>query len=193
MKDDKLRKFIKEIIFLEYNKVDSFLSNSELAKKHAYERIDDVSDAIDNYNKNPEDNIAIHQYEYYMGLIDMYVDKYNELKNKNFVEIYRLIKLKEENELDTKNIGTHWSFVIDGVGAYGGTHPKRLPLNNGKSFVLTGHVDPKFIDWKYGFDSFIWYGEDQWECALLKGARVAIIKINDKVLDKPIIGKVGNH
>ena len=128
-----------------------------------------------------------------MDLIHSYINKYNELKNKDSIEIYRLVKLNEEKDLDKKNIGMHWSFSPDGVGDYGGDHPKRVAHGTGNSFVLTGNVDPQFIDWVYGFSSFMWYGEDQWECALLKGAKVTITKINDKVLNKPIVAKVGNH
>ena len=190
---NKLRKLIRETILSEYNDKDSFLNDFESAKQWANVHIDEVGTAIEDHDADPNDDILQHHYDNYMDLIYLYVNKYNELKNKDSVEIYRLVKLNEEKDLDNKNIGMHWSFKPEGVGDYGGMHPKRLALNKGKSFVLTGTVDPKFIDWAYGFSSFMWYGEDQWECALLKGAKVTITKINDKELDKPILAKVSSH
>jgi hypothetical protein len=123
----------------------------------------------------------------------MYVDKYNKLKNEYNITIYRLIKLNSINDLDLTNIGKHWSFEESGVGAYGEQHPKRGMMSTGEPFVLEAEVNPKDIDWIYGFNSFIWYGEDQWECALNKGAKVTINKINDDELETPIIAVVGDH
>lgn len=177
----------------EYDNEDSFLKNYETAKRYAYENIDDVAEAFDEYNENPEDINNSYRKDKYVELIDLYVDKYNELKNNNNVTIYRLIKLNSLNDLDANNIGKHWSFEKSGVGAYGEQHPNRGMMKTGKSYILEGLVDSKNIDWIYGFNSFVWYGEDQWECALNKGAIVKILKINDNVLKKPINSIVGDY
>jgi len=66
-------------------------------------------------------------------------------------------------------------------------------MKTGRPYILEGNINPKNIDWEYGFHSFIWYGEDQWECALNKGANVKIIAINEKELEKPIIAIVGDN
>lgn len=180
-------------ILKEYNSNDSFLSNYESAKKYAYDNIDDVAEAFDAYDEDPDDIHASYSRDNYIELIDLYVDKYNELKTQNSVTIYRLIKLNSLKDLDINNIGMHWSFEEDGVGAYGEQHPNRDMMRTGKSFVLEGVVNPKYIDWIYGFNSFIWYGEDQWECALIKGAKVIINSINNKKLNKPLNTIVGDH
>ncbi len=188
-------KFIKTIheYLKEYNSEDSFLSSYETARKYAYDNIDDVAEAFDAYDEDP-DNIHIsHSRDNYIDLIDLYVDKYNELKTQKSVTIYRLVKLNSLNDLDVTNIGMHWSFERDGVGDYGGVHPNSGMTKTGKPFVLEGDVDTKYINWIYGFSSFIWYGEDQWECALNKGAKVIIDKINDTELKQPINSVVGDY
>jgi len=179
---------------LEYNNQNSFLSSYETAKKYAYNNIDDVADAFDEYNENPDNIHAEYAYNNYIELIDLYVDKYNELKSQNQVEIYRLVKLNSLKDLDLQNIGMHWSFEKSGVGDYGGHHPKQVEFkSNAKPYVLTAYANPNDIDWVYGFSSFIWYGEDQWECALNKGAEVIITHINDKKLNKELIAYVGDY
>lgn len=180
-------------ILKEYNSNDSFLSNYESARKYAYDNIDDVAEAFDAYDEDPDDIHASYSRDYYIELIELYVDKYNELKTQNSVTIYRLIKLNSLKDLDINDIGMHWSFDKNGVGAYGEQHPNRGMMTTGKSFVLEGDVNPKYIDWVYGFNSFIWYGEDQWECALIKGAKVIINSINNKELNKPLNTIVGDH
>lgn len=187
----KIKSF-KNFLF-EYNNTDSFLSNYETAKKFAYDNIDDVTGAFDDYNEDPDDIHASYSRDNYIEKIDMYVDKYNTLKNEKFVTIYRLIKLNSIDDLDTTNIGKHWSFEKSGVGAYGEQHPNRGMMSTGEPFVLEAEVNPKNIDWVYGFHSFIWYGEDQWECALNEGTKVIINKIDDEELDSPIIALVGKH
>jgi len=189
-----IREYLNEQEMLkEYNNQDSFLSNYETARKYAYDNIDDVAEAFDAYNEDPDDIHASYSRDKYIELIDLYVDKYNELKTQNSVTIYRLIMLNSINDLDVNNIGKHWSFEEDGVGAYGEQHPNREMMKTGKSFILEGDVNPKYIDWVYGFSSFIWYGEDQWECALIKGAKVIINSINNKELEKPINAIVGDY
>jgi hypothetical protein len=177
----------------EYNKYDSFLLNYETAEKYAYDNIDGVAEAFDDYNEDPDDIQASYSRDKYIDLIDLYVDKYNKLKTQNNITIYRLIMLNSLKNLDVNNIGKHWSFEENGVGAYGEQHPNRGMMKTGKSFILKGNVNPKYIDWVYGFASFIWYGEDQWECALVKGAKVVINSINNKELEKPINAIVGDH
>lgn len=189
-----IEEFINENqIIDEYNSNDSFLSNYDTARKYAYDNIDDIADVFDSYEENPDDTFISYSRDKYIDLIELYVDKYNELKQQNLITIYRLIKLNTLNDLDINNIGKHWSFEKNGVGAYGEQHPNRSMMKTGKPFILEGDVNPKYIDWIYGFNSFIWYGEDQWECALIKGANVIINSINDNKLNQPIIATVGDY
>jgi hypothetical protein len=198
----KLNKFVEvtiseflneQQILKEYNSNDLFLSTYDTAIKYAYDNIDDVSEAFDAYEENPDNMYTSYSRDKYIELIALYVDKYNELKTQDLVTIYRLIKLNSINDLDINNIGKHWSFEENGVGAYGEQHPNRGMMQTGKSFILEGDVSPEYIDWIYGFSSFIWYGEDQWECALIKGTKVIINSINNKELEKPLTTFVGDN
>ena len=135
-------KTFKNFLF-EYNNTDSFLSDFESAKKYAYDNIDGVSDSFDDYEEDPDNIQASYSRDNYIERIDMYVDKYNELKNKDSVVIYRLIKLNSINDLDITDIGKHWSFEEDGVGAYGEQHPKRGMMSTGNPFILKAEVNPK--------------------------------------------------
>ena len=189
-----IRKCLKEQnIINEYDSNDSFLSNYKAAEKYAYDNIDGVAEAFDDYEKNPNDIHASYSRDKYIELIELYVDKYNELKEQDSVTIYRLVKLNSIEDLEVNEIGKHWSFEKGGVGAFGEQHPNRGMMKNGKPFILEGDVNPKYIDWIYGFHSFIWYGEDQWECALMEGAKVKIKSINGNKLKRPVTGIVGNY
>lgn len=141
-----IKKFEQFVKLYEYNNNDSFLSNYKTALKYAYDNIDDVSNAIDSYNENPDNMQSGYSRDKYIELIELYVDKYNELKNLDIVTIFRMIKLNNLKDLDINNIGKHWSFEKSGVGAYGEQHPNRGMMKNGKPFVLTGEVNPKDID-----------------------------------------------
>lgn len=152
----KFNDFISKVN--EYNSQDLFLSNYDTALKYAYDNIDDVAEAIDNYNEDPDNEQLEYVRVNYIELIDLYVDKYNELKEQSEVIIYRMVILLNIKNLDLTDIGSHWSFEESGVGAYGLSDSKLR--KNGKEFILTAKVNPKDIDWVYGFSSFIWYGEE---------------------------------
>jgi len=185
--------FKKYLMILEYNKADTFLSSYDSAEEYALDNISDVADAFDAHKKDPSNIHAEYSRDSYVDRIDMYVDRYKELKNKKEVIIYRMVALDDISELNIEEIGKHWSFEKSGVGVYGEQHPNRDKMKAKNKYTLTGTVNPKFIDWIYGFNSFIWYGEDQWECALLYGAEVTITKINGEKLETPIKSKVGRY
>lgn len=180
-------------IINEYDSNDSFLSNYDTAIKYAYDNIEEVGVAFDGYDEDPDSIQSSYSRDKYIELIELYVDKYNELKEEESVTIYRLVKLNSIEDLDINEIGKHWSFEREGVGAYGEKHPNIGMIKTGKPFILEGEVNPKYIDWVYGFHSFIWYGEDQWECALRKDAKVKINSINDNELVEPIVAIVGDY
>ena len=80
-------------------------------------------------------------------------------------------------DIDWSGIGTHWSFEKSGAGVYGEA------MREGKGtqdIILTGITHPQYIDWEYCFTSFMYYGEDQWECALDEGSPITITHINNK-------------
>jgi hypothetical protein len=193
--ENKIKSIVLQEIhkLYEYSIEDKFLSSYESAEEYAYDNIGDVAEAFDEYKEKPDDIRAEYSYNQYVERIELYVDKYNELKNENTITIYRLVKLDSISDLDLNDIGMHWSFEKDGVGDYGGHHPKQSYYKDPKSYVLTGYANPDDIDWIYGFNSFIWYGEEQWECALNTGAEVKIVEINDEELNPPLTAHVGQH
>ncbi len=104
------------------------------------------------------------------------------------------VSLDSVEDLVFDPIGTYWSFEKDGVGDYHGTYRDsgtswKIPKENAKLYILTAIVSPKDINWQHGFDSFMWYGEDQWECSLDNGIPVLITHIDDKKLKAPIKAK----
>lgn len=121
--------------------------------------------------------------EMMLNRVDAYQYKYEQVMRSPTVTLYRAVVLKSIDALDTKKIGTHWSFEKDGAGAYG---LNRSMHKDDKEFILTGIAQTKDIDWEYGFTSFLYYGEDQWECALNPGAHVEITQVDEEPLEKPL-------
>lgn len=156
--------------------VDLDLSNSSSAYRWASENVDGV---------NPEENDA-HTNQMYRDRVNDYCYKYRSIMAQATIELYRAVVLADISELRTNEIGTHWSFEKSGAGAYG---LNRQQQSHEKEHVLTGTAKTKDIDWEYGFTSFLWYGQDQWECALNPGADVVVTAIDDSKLKQPIKGK----
>lgn len=169
-----------------------FLETPEMAWEWAQKNIDidvdedsleDVDeDSLDSENNNEE---AIFQQYLRRCLQDLkdkamtYSEKYNAIKNMPSVTIYRAIRIKGLEDIQWDKIGTHWSFDKKGAGVYGYFPPGYHNKQETQDVVLTGVVEPKYIDWEYCFTSFMYYGEDQWECALDDGAPVKVTHIND--------------
>ena len=158
----------------EKNKTDLDLSNESSAREWAEKNINDLEWDGD-YGQQTEERVSA------------YVYKYKEVMGRPTIEIYRAVCLKAITDLDLKKVGTHWSFDEKGVGCYGNGGDRDVP--GGKMFVLTATANTKDIDWEYGFTSFMYYGEDQWECALNPGSKVSITAVDDKELPKPTSGK----
>lgn len=169
-------KFIKQInlkykISARGKKLD--LSHYSAAKEWAYENVNDLPEEGDSYREITDQRISD------------YVDKYHSIKGKPSIEIYRAVSLDKIEDLDLKAVGTHWSFEKEGTGTYGLTGPRKK-----HTFVLIGKANPKDIDWEYGFTSFLYYGTEQWECALETGSQILITHIDGKKLEHPLKGKV---
>jgi hypothetical protein len=185
----ELRKFIATTIREYLNEQQMLRENLDLstfdnAKKWVIsQQIDDVvnedGDDLD-YDYRAVNGMDVEE------LIYEYVSKYNNVKNEDFIEIYRLIRLDNINQLELDNIGEYWSFEETGVGDYGSG---RREFKGNKKFVLTGLVEPSNIDWEHGFYSFLFY-PDQDECALKAGTNVKITEINGQELKKELVGVV---
>lgn len=148
------------------------LSNWESTHKYAMECL------YEDYECYPDEppELCHHRQNKYDRRIEMYFDKYNDLKESedDQIHLYRMIRIPSKEHIDCANIGTYWSFEEAGVGVYGGTGKKH---HDDKDVLLTGHVHLDGIDWKHGFESFLHYGPDQWECALHPNTPVTITSI----------------
>lgn len=116
--------------------------------------------------------------------ISNYMHKYQEVMKKSEIEIYRALCVPKKEDVNLKKLGTWWSFDKDGVGCYGADTRKGKVL-----VVLTALISSKAIDWETGFYSFLFYGEDQWECAVNEGAQVTVTHIDGEKLSKPLKSK----
>ncbi len=128
--------------------------------------------------------------EIYQNRVYDYCYKYRQTVKQETIEIYRGVKLDNINDLVLNPVGTYWSFEKSGVGEYGsGSGVWKNPKKDSKLFVLTGIIKTKDIDWKHGLTSFIYYGDNQWECSLKNGTNVLITHIDDNELDIPLQAK----
>ena len=125
-------------------------------------------------NSQEEEDHSHAILERYLDQAYEYSEKYNEVRRHPTITLYRVIKAEGFENIDLKKIGTHWSFEKSGAGSYGTMGQK------GNDILLTGIANTKDIDWQYGFTSFMYYGEDQWECALFDNSPVTLTNIDDQ-------------
>ena len=154
-----------------------FLSSPESAWSWAIENTD-----IDQFT---EEELKQTQYqavnEHYQNRAEEYSDKYNEIIQNDTITLYRAIKAPSIQHIDWNNVGTHWSFEKSGAGSYGEIKPK---WHKYPDIILTAIINTKYIDWEYCFTSFMYYGEDQWECALDEDVPITITHIDNQPINK---------
>lgn len=107
--------------------------------------------------------------------IEVYMEEFKKISSFKEVEIYRALNLSSINDLNLNNIGEYWSFKKEGTGTYGAGSK----LN---TFLLTGKISPLSINWEIGFLNFMTYSE-QFECNVLNGSKVNIVKINNDIVN----------
>ena len=163
-------------LFENFNEVDLdyILSDNDRILDYAEEHLD-----IDYFSK--DDDIFIDR-SYDLEYL------YRDLKNKESVTIYRLIKSDSLETIDFNQIGIFWSFKRDGVGAYDFAVRNEFnkDLKNPIDFILQAEVNVNDIDWKLLISSYLIYGEEQSECSMKQGSSIIITHINDKELDNKI-------
>jgi hypothetical protein len=147
-----------------------FLSNPKSAWEWAKENVADIAVEEDKGEDDP-------YVQMYRERAAAYVERFRDCMSRSGVEVYRAVKVAEPKAINWQNVGTHWSFERDGVGVYG-----QVPAEHqeGREIILTAMVNPQNIDWEYGFTSFMYYGEDQWECAVDKGSTVLVTAIDQQ-------------
>lgn len=161
-------------IFEKNVNLDYILSDNDRILDYAEEYLE-----IDNFDK--DDDIFIdnsYDIEYL----------YRDLKNKETVTVYRLIKSDSLETIDFNKIGIFWSFNKDGVGAYDFAVRNEFnkDLKNPIDFIFQAEVKVNDIDWRLLISSYLIYGEEQSECSMKAGSSIVITHINDEKLDKKI-------
>lgn len=131
-------------------------------------------------------------------LIDDYISIRNNVLHAGSAPVWRAIAIPAKADplkwIKWDRIGSYWSFRSRGVGTYGfspGTGPaydsyahetvswgRVAPGTPHKTVVVEGVVQAKDIDWEHGFISYLSY-PDQVECAIKKGAKVAVVKVDE--------------
>lgn len=117
--------------------------------------------------------------------IEEYTDLYNDVTERGHVQAYRAVRLKSISDLDTMKVGNYWSFELHGANQYQG------PSDFGNIYVLTATVLASSIDWTHGFYSYVHYGSDQSEVAILPNTEVLVTHVDGKPLREPIKATTG--
>ena len=103
-----------------------------------------------------------------------------------FIVVYRMVRVQSIDAVNIRSLGKAWSKTLRGAGVYGAAPA------DGVDVLIKGRVSPQYVDWEYGFTSFMYYGESQWEVSLVARAPVEVLAIGDRVLDPPVMGSTGD-
>lgn len=148
-----------------------------------------------------EDDLALYESELsvYGDRIGTYMDACETaIKNWNAhgqpVTIYRAIVTKKKGGapyINIKSLGKAWSIERDGARPQ---NPEKPPKWAGPKIVavIQGKVSPADVDWEYGFESFLHYGESQWEFSVKAHVPIEITHIDDKKISPPVMGNSGD-
>lgn len=149
----------------------TFLENSDSAWDWAQKNIPDLMAEEEAQTAEEKAYLSIYK-ERAMA----YSDFYNSIKDKKEIIVYRMIRVGSIDELNWEELGVYWSFKKSGAQVLGDA-PGRGDYN--RDVLISAKISPQVIDWEHGFTSFMYYGEDQFECALIKGSPVEVIAIDD--------------
>jgi hypothetical protein len=166
------------ILKREENRCD-YLENFKKAKRWAQENINDLPSSFYDNNEDKYSQEDIITKELIEKRIREYVTMYGEISPEDTITLYRAICVSTIKHIDFDAIGVYWSFKKEGADCYGANSEEK------PRFILKGDLKGKDIDWEHGFYSFVWYGEEQWECALKKGSIITIKEINGEKLKNP--------
>jgi hypothetical protein len=160
----------------------AYFSDPAKAYRHACTR-------LDVHPESPEEQAE------YRERADTYTDHAHWLSAQPQINVYRAITIPRAGGLANVNfdcLGKAWSCEADRAGTYG-----LVPYHGNQliEIVLWAEVAPRYVDWDYGFASFMYYGEDQWEISLLPHSPVAVRAILKPVnywFRPPIPGNTGS-
>lgn len=168
-------------------RIPQFLRNKKAAFGWAIKNVGDIKDYVEEMN---EEQPRLGD-EFYGRRAEAYSDFSKEAYGDGQVVIYRAIQVPAINgvpQISWSNLGKSWSRTTSGVGVYGIIPYGQVPL---REVLLQGIVKPKDIDWEFGFASFMYYGEDQWEVSMLPNAPVLVTHVDYDELPEPALGDTG--
>jgi len=168
-----------------YHNVPRFLRSCKSAWRWAVKNIQEIGDA--EYKARHKND------EGYSGAVrDQFREwacEYSEFAKETYrvgrIKVYRAIRVETINEIRWNCIGKSWSFTEKGAGIYGNAP------SGGVDIIIEAEVEPKDIDWEYGFTSYMYYGSDQSEVSLLKHSSVLVSAIDGQILEEPINANTG--
>ncbi len=117
--------------------------------------------------------------------VEEYMNLYYQVGLADSIQVYRAIRLGPIDDLNTARIGNYWSYKPHGANQYQG------PEDFGRIHVMTATVSPAKIDWPHGFASYMFYGSDQSEVAILPNSEILVTHLDGRPLDKPIKATTG--
>lgn len=172
----------------QYRKVPAFLRDEEAAFLWAMEHAADVEFYVERMNKR---HPGLGD-DFYRARAYAYSDFADDAYRRGTIEVFRAIEVPLDGDgnplINFGALGKSWSREEGGAGIYSGNPYGDIPL---ELVTLTGTVKPSDVDWEYGYTSFLYYGEDQWEVSMLPNSPVLVTNLDEEVLPIPIEGNTG--
>ena len=99
-----------------------------------------------------------------------------------------MICIPARGDVELDNLGKAWSLEESGAGCY-----NPIPHRGATREVLVvGEVSPRDVDWDYGFASFMYYGEEQWEISMEPDSPVWVLEVGEEKFSPPLHGSTGH-
>ena len=109
------------------------------------------------------------------------------------IELYRALELEVKHGkllLNVGCLGKAWSRYRSGAGVYGIVPHERGKKETAK-IVIAAMVTPKDVDWEYGLQSFLYYGQDQWEISVKQNKKVLLVEVDGRRLEPSVRANTG--
>lgn len=161
-----------------YKNVPPFLRNAQAAAEWGKQHVETGMEDEEGYEEYMLDNgrmysnFAKHSYE------------------DGKVVLYRAVRVPVVNgkaEVNLDCAGKAWSRIRSGAGVYGSAPAKE----NHRDVIIQATVRPQDIDWEYGFTSFLYYGESQWEVSMIEDSPILVTHIDGQELPMPVDANTG--
>lgn len=172
---------------MRHRNVPAFLRNADAALRWAKKHIDGIKEAIQELNSE----IPGSGDDRYGGRAKAYSDFARESYAAGQVELYRAVRvpvIDGDPKIVWSKLGKSWSRYQSGTGVYGDNPHKGVPT---EIVILSGIVKPEDVNWEFGFDMFMYYGEDVWDVSMLDDSQVLVTHIDEEPLPEAILGNTG--